>query len=424
MPLSSSFAQRRPLGELLVERGFLERSDLDRALQLQRVLGGRLGVNLLDLALVSEDDLLSTLGRQFGSGTVGAADLTDIPAAILKLIPEHLVRRHCAIPFAVRGNTIHLAVKDPIDMAREAEITDATARLTRSFLGLDLRIENALDAYYRGSFEQAPRYTQIVRRLESGVPRTDVRRASASELLEQHWQENHDSALADTAGIPIRWTDTELAPVDELGSSLDDSAGLVIQATDDTEEIVLSNVDVYEAKSAAPRSPVSLIAAKKLLTDARNRHAVAQIVLDSCARAFRRRVLLTYRDGRLRGWSAEGRGVAPHRFDHLAMSLEGAPPFLAVQRGADFWLGPLGRSEALKPFIAALGGDPPSSCLVLPVRVGSRLVGFLYADNFDEGVVGAPIAELQSLMRLMSSALESVILRKKIGSELRGRRPR
>ncbi|MEM1244892.1 MAG: hypothetical protein AAGA81_17850 [Acidobacteriota bacterium] len=421
--MSSSFAQRRPLGELLVERGFLERTDLQRALQLQRVLGGRLGVNLLDLALVSEDDLLSTLGRQFDSGTVGAADLTDIPPAILKLIPEHLVRRHCAIPFAVRGNTIHLAVKDPIDMAREAEISDATARLTRSFLGLDLRIENALDAYYRGSFEQAPRYSQIVRRLEIGVEQAETRRPSASELLEQHWQENDDSALADTAGIPIQWTDNEPAPIDELGAALDDSDGLVIQAPEATEEIVLSNIDVYEARSAAPRSPVSLIAAKKLLGDARNRHVVAQIALDSCARAFRRRVLLSYREGRLRGWAADGRGLVPHRFDNLAVSLEGAPPFLAVQRGADFWLGPLGRSSALTPFIAALGGETPPSCLILPVRVGSRLVGFLYADNLEDGVVGAPISELQSLTRLMGSALESVILRKKIGAEVRqGRR--
>ena len=409
------------LGELLVERGLLETSDLDRALQLQRILGGRLGANLLDLALISETDLLSTLGRQRRAATVGAQELQDIPAAVLNLVPEHLVRRFSAIPFAVRGNTVHLAVKDAIDMSRETEIADSTARLTRSFVGLELRIEEALDNYFRGAVDGTRRYAQIADRLERGVEPTHVRRTSPSELLAQQWEEDDASALADTAGIPISWEKSE--PLALGGAFIEEAGdGTVIDAPAETEEIVLSTVDHYESRELEPRSPVALIAAQKLLVDASNRHNVAQIALDSCARAFKRRILFGLQRDRVVGWAADGRGIVPHRFDNLSVDLDRAPAFLAISRGADFWLGPLGNGTGQMPLVAAMGGDYPTTCLILPIRVGGRLVGFMYLDNLDEGVAGAPVMDLQSLTRLMGASLENIITqRKKLKSAAQNR---
>ncbi len=414
MPLTPP--QSQLLGQLLVERGLIEPSDLARALRQQRVLGGRLGSNLLDLALLSEADLLSTLGRQRQSPTVAVAELQDIPAAILNLVPEHLVRRHSAIPFAVRGNTIHLAVKDAIDLARETEISDATARLTRSFLTLELRIEQALDNYYRGALGTTRRFAQIAERLERGAPPThQTRRPSPSELLAQQWDDDDASALADTAGVPINWD----APDDSreislrLGDHLDAPQEFLIEDADAPQEVVLSTVDHYESRSFEPRSPVALIAARKLLVDSANRHNVAQIVLDSCARAFKRRVLLGLHRNRLVGWAAEGQGVTPHRFDQISVDIDQAPAFLAIRNGAPFWLGPLGTAPGHTPIVAALGGDYPSTCLILPLHVAGRLVGFFYLDNREEGVAGAPIADLQSLSQLASASLERIIAKKK-----------
>ena len=54
------------LGEMLLSTQKLSRNDLERALEVQRSLGGRLGRLLLSLGLVSEGDVYKAPGRQTG----------------------------------------------------------------------------------------------------------------------------------------------------------------------------------------------------------------------------------------------------------------------------------------------------------------------------------------------------------------------
>ena len=54
------------LGEMLLADQKLSRNDLERALEVQRSMGGRLGRLLISLGLVSEVDVYSALSRQAG----------------------------------------------------------------------------------------------------------------------------------------------------------------------------------------------------------------------------------------------------------------------------------------------------------------------------------------------------------------------
>ena len=54
------------LGKLLVEGGHVQQEDVERALQIQEGMGGRLGAILLRTGALSEDVLLSVLSRQLG----------------------------------------------------------------------------------------------------------------------------------------------------------------------------------------------------------------------------------------------------------------------------------------------------------------------------------------------------------------------
>ena len=51
------------VGELLVEKGCLEQSELDRAMRLQAESGQRLGPFLISLGLVAERDLAKSLAE-------------------------------------------------------------------------------------------------------------------------------------------------------------------------------------------------------------------------------------------------------------------------------------------------------------------------------------------------------------------------
>ena len=65
------------LGELLVDRGAIQPSDLDKALYIQRTAGGKLGALLVRTGAISEDVLLSTLSDQLGA--VYLPDTNDLP---------------------------------------------------------------------------------------------------------------------------------------------------------------------------------------------------------------------------------------------------------------------------------------------------------------------------------------------------------
>ena len=69
--------QPKRLGEMLVERNAVQRADIDRALQIQRTVGGRLGSLLVRTGAVSEDMLLRTLAEQIGA--LYLADTEDLP---------------------------------------------------------------------------------------------------------------------------------------------------------------------------------------------------------------------------------------------------------------------------------------------------------------------------------------------------------
>ena len=102
--------QKRRLGELLLERGLLEKNMLNRALNLQRAAGGRLGLNLLEIGAVSESNLLRVLGSQSELSIVTVDELHDIPDSILRSISEKTARRLAVVPFRLRGNTCVLPV--------------------------------------------------------------------------------------------------------------------------------------------------------------------------------------------------------------------------------------------------------------------------------------------------------------------------
>ena len=58
---------RRPvrLGEMLIERRQIERDDLDRALEIQKERGDKLGKILVDLGFIAMRDVLAALSEQF-----------------------------------------------------------------------------------------------------------------------------------------------------------------------------------------------------------------------------------------------------------------------------------------------------------------------------------------------------------------------
>jgi hypothetical protein len=151
------------LGQLLVARGWITVQQLNRALQTQQVVGGRLGSCLLEMDALSEELLLKGLSEQLGVPAVNIDHLRGIPDEVLQLIPDKLARRCRTVPFRVVGSRLDVAMMDPRNLASQDEIAFASGKRVMVHVAHELRILEALERYYR---EETPsRVGMLVERL-------------------------------------------------------------------------------------------------------------------------------------------------------------------------------------------------------------------------------------------------------------------
>ncbi|MGI6784332.1 MAG: GspE/PulE family protein [Aminivibrio sp.] len=120
------------LGDLLVESGAISPEELDHALEEQKSTGLRLGETLVKSGAITEGKLLEALSSHLGLQIYSLSRYRPMPEA-LRMVPENVARRLHAIPLSVEdGNTLLLAMSDPLDIIAQDEI--------RMFTGMDIKV--------------------------------------------------------------------------------------------------------------------------------------------------------------------------------------------------------------------------------------------------------------------------------------------
>ncbi len=159
---------QQPLGELLVEMGFIDEAQLARALGEQRRSGKRLGKILVESSLLSEDRLVHALSRQLG---VEPCDpiMAPVHPRVWALVPAELAFEHRVLPMARQrdargGELLYLATADPLDQealdAVRARLPQGTS--VRCMLAGETEMDLALARHY-GSMPAAPARTPAPR---------------------------------------------------------------------------------------------------------------------------------------------------------------------------------------------------------------------------------------------------------------------
>lgn len=145
-------AMRDRIGEMLIKAGIITTLELDRARDYQRQHGGRISHALIQLNILSEDDLLEFLSREFGLPTVSLDEIDFDPRA-LKLIPAQTARKYRAIPYRVHDSTLQVAMSDPTDFRAIDDLKFRTNLVVNVSIATDSQIRNALDRFYGTGIE-------------------------------------------------------------------------------------------------------------------------------------------------------------------------------------------------------------------------------------------------------------------------------
>ena len=107
--------KRQKLGEILQEWKMLSKEDADRAAELGLNNEKRIGEALIELELVSEDDVIKALAQQHGMEFVEVSRQTISPDA-LSLIPEKLIKQNDILPMSSDNGRLKVVIPDPLDL--------------------------------------------------------------------------------------------------------------------------------------------------------------------------------------------------------------------------------------------------------------------------------------------------------------------
>ncbi|MCK5286913.1 MAG: type IV-A pilus assembly ATPase PilB [Thermodesulfovibrionia bacterium] len=100
------------LGQLLINNHLITEEHLERALELQKKEGGRLGSNLIKLGVLTEEKLVAFLSQQYGVPAISLSDY-QIDSNLTKFIPVDVAQKYSILPVARVGATLTVAMVDP-----------------------------------------------------------------------------------------------------------------------------------------------------------------------------------------------------------------------------------------------------------------------------------------------------------------------
>ncbi len=104
---------RKHIGQLLVEEGILDTEELNEVLKIKEKSNLKIGQILQKKGLVSENDILKVLAKQFGYEFCPKIEFK--PDGIFQKIPQNIIEKYKIIPFQYEKskNLLKIAISDP-----------------------------------------------------------------------------------------------------------------------------------------------------------------------------------------------------------------------------------------------------------------------------------------------------------------------
>ena len=406
------------LGEAMVKAGLITNDTLARSLERQIIFGGRLGTNLIEMGAISEENLARFLGKVLGVPYAEPAQFEEVPQDALDAVKPELVEKYTIFPLKKERSKLHLAMKDPNDIALVDELRFVLGTEIKGYIASEIRILYALEKYY--GIKRDLRYVSILEEEETW----DARSAP------------HD--LVDLPSEPFKAAETK--PVQEAPAPEPEYVKTVpeppapAQVKPAVPELVKPSVEPVQSEVPTPAPPVppappapsappavSVLApaAKspqspyEMLASPSDRESIAEALVMAAVEKLSRVALFRVKEGVLSGWRCALSGAATD-ISRLAIRIDLPCIFKEVVEEKSLYKGPVAPLPKNDMLMDALGGDRPLEAVACPLVIKDKVVAVLYGDNGPGSMTRCETAFFISLMSKASMSLEILILKNKI----------
>ena len=145
-------APKKRIGEMLLEAGIIDETQLKAALGHQRQWGCRLGQALVDLKLATEADIVRALSVKFGFEVAKLDALEPYGhEQAVKLVARDFAIRNNVFPMWADTANVTVAMSDPTNLAIVDEIRFRTGRRVKVCIAGDHEVAEAVKHRYPGA---------------------------------------------------------------------------------------------------------------------------------------------------------------------------------------------------------------------------------------------------------------------------------
>jgi type IV pilus assembly protein PilB len=141
------------LGELLLREKRISPAQLQEALNYQKANGGKLGMTLVKLGMVKDEEITALLSRQYGVPFINLSQF-DIDASVLKLIPAETAQKYQIVPIGRSGATLTIAMTDPTNVFALDDIKFMTGYNVEPVVASENAVAEAIQKYYSSNGRQ------------------------------------------------------------------------------------------------------------------------------------------------------------------------------------------------------------------------------------------------------------------------------
>ena len=137
----------KQLGELLLEKGVINKKQLEKALKIQEEKGGLLGQILVTLGYATEEEIAQAITIQYGFPYLPLSGY-EIDTESVKLIPEQVARQYGLIAIDKISNTLTMAMSNPLNIQAIEDVEFLTKCKVQCFVSTLSDVNEAIKKYY------------------------------------------------------------------------------------------------------------------------------------------------------------------------------------------------------------------------------------------------------------------------------------
>jgi len=139
--------KRKKLGEILIEDSIVSEGQLMSALALQKKSGKMIGQTLIELGYITEAQLVEAFRKKFSISYIDC-DGVVVPEKFLKLVSMAMAVKKKILPTDVSGNTLFLAMVNPLDYSTIDEVKFLTGKNITPLLTTESSLMKAIEKNY------------------------------------------------------------------------------------------------------------------------------------------------------------------------------------------------------------------------------------------------------------------------------------